>query len=55
MIRRDLVPLTKMLDDAVMVPLALVELTVDDLPLTVEAALSDILIAMHITPKPMTS
>ena len=50
MVRRDVVPTTKMLDDAVMVqcahgdtvayPLAVVELTVDGLPLTVEAALS---------------
>ena len=53
MIRRDLVPTTKILDDAVTVqcahkdtvayPLAVVELTVDGLPLTVEAALSDTL------------
>ena len=53
MIRKDLVPTTKMLDDAVMVqcahgdtvayPLAVVELIVDGLPLTVEAALSDTL------------
>ena len=53
MIRKDLVPTTKMLDDAVMVqcahgdtvayPLAVVELIVDSLPLTVEAALSDTL------------
>ena len=50
MVRRDLVPTTKMLDNAVMVQcahgdtvaylLAVVELTVDGLPLTVEAALS---------------
>ena len=53
MIRSDLVPMTKLLDDAVMVqcahgdmvayPLAVVELTVDGLPLTVEVALSDTL------------
>ena len=51
MIRSDLVPTTKLLDNAVMVqcaygdtvayPLAVVELTVDGLSLTVEAALLD--------------